>query len=244
MSKPNSRYAAFASATLSSHERMALIRLCPLFAKLPELDIQHLANHSSVIEFAKDQTLIQRGQRAEHVLLVIRGVVRFSLSAPNGQEFILGIAGRSMLFGEWILAQEKQQPFDLIAHEPVTALRIPRDLLLSVKDELSLARAVNQLLTERFLCTLQSLEDIALFGLRQRLARLLARMHSSSQIYPCARTHRYSQSILALMSGGTRPRVNEHLQYFRQLGAIDIHCGSVLVREADLLAKIGNEGSN
>lgn len=242
MSKPNLRPATLAVATLSCQERSGYLRLCPLFSNLPEWDIAHLANHSSVVDFEQGQTLVYRGQRTEYLLLVMRGVVHISLSAPSGQEFILGMAGRSMLLGEWVLAKEKHQPFNLIAHEPVTALRIPRDLLLGVKDELSLTRAANQLLTERFFCTLQSLEDIALFSLRQRLARLLARMHKSSQTYSCARTHRYSQSILALMSGGTRPRVNEHLQYFRQLGAIDIHCGSVLVREAELLAKLGDDG--
>lgn len=37
------------------------------------------------------------------------------------------------------------------------------------------------------------------------------------------------------MAGATRPRVNEHLQYFRQIGAIEIQAGLVLVRQLALL---------
>lgn len=214
-------------------DRERALRACPVFSHLCDKDLIALASHTQAAHYGQGQLLMRRGVVSAHVLVITRGVAQVSVSAANGQEFIIGMVGRNTLLGDcW--RELEPQSVDVTAYEPINALLITRHSL-QVLDPLVLTKGFNLLMAERLLGTLETLEDLALFNLRPRLARLLTRMHKNATSNPAGRLTRYNQGILAAMAGATRPRVNEHLQYFRQIGAIEIQAGLVLIRQVALL---------
>ncbi|WP_226504861.1 Crp/Fnr family transcriptional regulator [Pseudomonas sp. MWU16-30317] len=216
-----------------SSARGHALRACPVFAQLCDEEITLLASHTNTVHYNSGQFLMRRGEPSTHVLLITNGVAQMSVSALNGQEFIIGMVGRNTLLGD-CLRELEPQPMDVMAHEPLSALRIARHIL-QILDPLVLSTGFNLLLNERLQGTLETLQDLALFNLRPRLARLLTRMHNNEEKNPAGRLTRYNQGTLASMVGASRPRVNEHLQYFRQIGAIEIQAGLVLIRQVGLL---------
>nr|WP_019366197.1 Crp/Fnr family transcriptional regulator [Pseudomonas luteola] len=222
-----------AGKVADGHERLEAIRACTIFANLDEQDLSRLASLTAEVRFKSGQLIAQRGRSSCCAWLITSGIVQLSIGSPDGHYIIIGMAGRTTLIYNSFFA-EMNQMYDVIAHEPVTALRIPQDAFMDI-NTFNFLKGINEELIEQLNNALQLVEDLTLFKLRPRLARLLSRMHKCSSNNPARRPSRYSQTILAAMTGATRPRVNEQLQYLRRIGAINIESGLVLIRDIDLL---------
>lgn len=218
--------------------------LNPAFQYLSDSELAFVCSRLSVLHLNTGNRLFQKSKPAHACYVVVSGVIRLSMNSNDGHEFIVDMAGKGVLLGESIAFGWVEHTVDAHAQEDTVVLSIPSMALKTARNNPQFVQSIYLQLHARMSETVQSLEDIALYSLRRRLARLLMRMHSKSEVAASARLNRYNQHVLALMAGATRPRVNEHLQYFRQIGAIEIEYGTVRITRPQTLAHIATSADN
>jgi CRP-like cAMP-binding protein len=225
-------------------DRVNALAHSPLFRGLTSAALLAIARNATaqVLTIGGSLTLTKPGPAS--LFLIVSGSVHLSLVSAGGHEFVVTVAGRGEILGELIepgaSPSNGVRPYLMpIAQEATLVLRIPWRALRKTIASADLAIRCNILLAERMACMLEVIEDLALHPLDARLARLLARLQARSLSHAVMRLHRFDQGTLALMTNATRPKVNQHLQRFRRLGAIELHRGAVRVRDASVLTQIG-----
>ena len=96
-----------------------------LFAALSERDIAWLARAGTIRHFAPGETLIRRGDAQDALLVLLDGAVRVETSA--GGPIALRRPGECL--GEVSLVDTRPASTDVVAAEPVRALRLGGDVL-------------------------------------------------------------------------------------------------------------------
>lgn len=182
--------------------------------------------------------LFTHGDSCSVLYIVIHGSVRLYLSAANGRELTVTLAGRGSALGVIPMCDFGAAKHHAVAHETCLVLCIPHDVIHRTVDPARLQRCLLEYSVRQIRHMWMSLEDLSLYSMEVRVARLLYRLHQQAPGNPALRTHRLDQTTIATMVNGTRPRVNAQLQKLRHLGAISIDGGRIVVRQADLLAQV------
>jgi CRP/FNR family cyclic AMP-dependent transcriptional regulator len=228
--------------TTLDERKKELVR-APLFEGLGDSALLDIARGASGQVLQIGGSIVLRPQRSAPLFLLVHGSMRVSLVSAGGREIVLTIAGPGEVLGELAEAREggpdaPQPTMIAIAQESTRLLRIPSNVLRRSRTHAELTRRCNALLAERSRELLELVEDLALHPLDARLARVLARLQSRSSSHAVMRLHRLNQSTLAMMANATRPKVNQHLQRLRRLGVIELHEGTVRVRDRAALIRI------
>jgi hypothetical protein len=100
-------------------ERLALLRLDPLFAPLPLTALDLLAERMTPVSYAVGDVLMRKGDRGEEYVLLASGEVEVS---DEGR--ILGTAGRGEGVGEIALLYDVPRTATVVARTAVDAFRI------------------------------------------------------------------------------------------------------------------------
>jgi CRP-like cAMP-binding protein len=225
-------------------ERTGALAQASLFKGLPNSALREIARSTQIQTLASGGSLPLPPARLAWLFLIVSGSVNLSLLSASGRQFVVTIAGRGEILGELSnsnpVGSERTSPTLIaVAQEPTCILRIPWHTLRQSIASTELAQRCNALLAERAAWMLAVIQDLALYPLDARLARLLARMQERSSAHAAARLNRLDQGTLALMANGTRPKVNQHLQRLQQLGAIRLDHGAVRVCNSALLEQLG-----
>lgn len=142
------------------------LRAAPLFAELPQPDLERLCQISEPVRLDAGETLIREGEPGDSLFVVVSGeldVVRGS----GADEVALARVGPGSVQGEMALLEERPRNATARAITAVEALRIPGPAmleLLATRPEASLA------IVRTTLARLRSTE--ALLAQRERLASL------------------------------------------------------------------------
>lgn len=170
--------------------------------------------------------------------------MRVSLLSPGGREFVVEVVGRGEALNGLGADLSLDGPALLAtAREQTRLLRIPPEALHRSDAGTEILRRWNFALVEQLCRSLQLIEDLALYPLEARLARLLARLDGRSRGQAAPPLHRFTQGDLAQMANATRPKVNRHLHDFHRIGAIELERGSVRMRDPALLAQFAGRES-
>ena len=129
------------------------------------------------LSYVRGQRLFSEGDRAAVVLLVTSGRVKLYKVSSDGKEVILGFLGAHDLLGEETLFREGTRPFSAEALEPTTACGCSKDDLEALATQHpSIAAKLTRTLGEKLTQMADQLADIAMYDVRDRLIRLLARL--------------------------------------------------------------------
>jgi CRP-like cAMP-binding protein len=128
--------------------RLADLPLFPLFAALPPAVLARIVSGSTLISLAHSAYVVRQHDDGDALFGIVEGSV--SLSVP-GQAFELTLA-EGDVFGESCLLEEAKSQLDVLVMGQLTALRIPRRVLLQgIEEHPPLAGLVLALLTRRLL---------------------------------------------------------------------------------------------
>lgn len=217
-------------------QKVSALASCRLFSMLDDRLLAQLANAGRETNVASGCTLLRKGEATHELHVIINGAVRLYLSSATGKEFCIAVVGRGMTIDVVGLLGSGGALMHSVATEPTTLLSLPMGVLGRIMGEQQRRESVLQYLIDQHMQLLGVLEDITLYSLDVRVARVLHRLHLLSANNPAARLHRLDQTTISSMANGTRSKVNAHLQSLRRMGAIDIHDGSIVMRRMDLLA--------
>lgn len=127
---------------------LADLPLFPLFAALPPTVLARLVAGSELIKLCHGKYVLRKDDDGDALYGIVEGSV--SLTVP-GQAFELTLA-EGDVFGETCLLEEAKSQLDVLVMGELTALRIPRQVLLQgIEDHPPLAGLVLSLLTRRLL---------------------------------------------------------------------------------------------
>jgi CRP-like cAMP-binding protein len=210
------------------------LRGSALFRRLAAPALAGIAARLVRRRFRKGEVIFHEGDPGESLHLITAGLVKISRISPDGDEAIVTTLGPGESFGELVLLDGAPRSATAAALEPTETLTLSRDVFVELVDEDPSFRwalfagiaAHQRRLTDQ-------LAEAHFLDLAGRLARQLARLAADgtpgSDGIHLGRL--YTQSELASMIGGTRPRVNRLVGEFVELGLIRVDPDDIVVTD-------------
>lgn len=222
--------------------RLAFLGRSWLFQAATSRDRELLAPRCTVARFRRGARIVGRGVPGQFLYVIGQGRVKGTLPSPMADgEFVIALLWPGDTFGEASVLDEAAAFGNAMAMTDVQLLAVPRAVLLEL-----LGRRPELML--RLLGTMADKLRMALdlnLGLRfldipVRLYRrllYLARFDSWHESDGLVIRHGLSQLELADSIGASREALNKVIGEWKREGLVDWKRGSVLVRDADGLAR-------
>ena len=228
----------------------AVVRQSPLFASLPEVLIQEIAQHFHLIKWDKG-SYINPNNLMTQFYFVQTGQLEVKRNNPDtGREVTLDVLYPGDSFDITTLLDGK--PHDVIL-EPISSsiqlVSVPIDMM---RKWIWTYPEVNQQFLPYLAHKIREQEDLAssfvLHDITTRLSRLILKHIQKIQRYTgekeeAHKTHLingFSDEMLARMVGSVRQVVNKQLQYWRSQGIINKKRNQLIINDLDAIYKEAN----
>lgn len=226
----------------------AIARATP-FSAWPRQALMRLARSANVSNHRAEAVLVRGGARCDTLTLVVEGTVQASVSSPGGRQVTFKVDATARAYGLLPLLDGGEMPSDLIAVEPVTAIRIPH---AAIGAELALAPTLWQSVaidaaerarqyTEQMK---QFLFDASLVRAASLLLGLAAHELGRTDAGPAVVVVRLPQARLAEMLGISRQWTTALVRELSAAGLVDWHYGRVTVLDPQGLHALAAKGIN
>src|SRR6201997_2023516 len=218
--------------------RVALMGSMLFDAMKPE-ELDEILKFALERRVRRGQTIFQRGDDGSSLMAVLRGRVRISSISGDGKEVTLNVINPGEIFGEIALLDGEPRSADATAIEDTLLLVVERRHFLPfLRQNEGLFLRLLAVLCNRLRRTSITLEEIALFDLPVRLARVLLKLADDYGRPNAAGTRidlKLSQRDLSNLVAASRESVNKQLRAWREAGTVGLEEGFiVLVRPASL----------
>ena len=166
---------------LELHRSLAAV---PLFAGLPEDQLELLARRSRVQSYAAGELIVSEAERVRAFYLILAGQVKLYKSAPDGREQTLYVFGPGEPFCLCSVFCEDAFPANAAALAPSRILTLPADELERLSQEApAILFNFLSVLSRRLKESLQLVESLALKEIPQRLAAFF--LHAAESCQDC-----------------------------------------------------------
>lgn len=203
---------------------------------LPAELIGRLIAEARRVQIPAGATTHREGEIEPHFELVIRGLVRGHVSAPDGRTMTVRYCRRGALIGAATLyAVGVERPFGIQALSDSELLRLRPAIVRGLADQdLRVARALLDETSERVLAFVAELSGNAFATVRQRLARHLLDLASQRQRGP-ELIAPLTQQELADAIGTVREVVVRVLRELREEGVVVTGRHGITIRDPERL---------
>ena len=206
----------------------------PLFAAMQPQELDEILKFASERRVRRGQMIFQRGDNGSSLMAVLRGRVRISSISGDGKEVTLNVINPGEIFGEIALLDGEPRSADATAIEDTTLLVVERrNFLPFCRQNEDLFPRLLAVLCRRLRRTSMALEEIALFDLPVRLARVLLKLAEDYGRPNSAGTRidlKLSQRDLSNLVASSRESVNKQLRLWREQGLVDLEDAFVVLR--------------
>ena len=176
---------------------------------------------------AAGSLVCRRGERVEHWIGVIDGLVKMANVSADGKPTSFTGIGTGGWFGEGSLLKDEPRRYDIVALRDSAIAYMPRTTFMALLDNsVAFNRFLLTQLNERLGQFIAMVEHDRLLGPEARLARSIAGLFHPT-LYPNAGTSLpVSQDELGQLVGLSRQRVNQALKVLELAGLLRIeYCG-------------------
>ena len=228
-----------------SMKREALLT-SPFFRPMHSLELDEIIGFATERRYPRGTTVMAKGDPGSSMMAVLAGRLRVSSVSADGREITLNVIGPGELVGEFGLLDGKPRSNDVIAAEDTTVMVVERQQFMPflLRHE-NLVERLLVVLCDKLRRTSLALEEIALFDLPVRLARLLVKL-AADYGRPLPREYgggeridlKLSQRDLSTQVASTRETVNKQLRIWRENGTIDQRDGYLVVLRPEALTAL------
>jgi CRP/FNR family transcriptional regulator, cyclic AMP receptor protein len=198
-------------------------------SRLPGPVIDRLLTRGRLVRIPAGSVTHREGETAEHLELVVDGLIRAFLTAPDGRSLTMRYARRGALIGVVSMyATGFRMPVGMQAVVDAVVLRLSPEVVRRVAGaDRAVADALMRELADRALSYIHEIHDGAFTSVRQRVARHLLDLASQE-----SRVNRGPSTVLAVEAsqrelaesvGSVREVVVRVLRDFREMGVISTH---------------------
>lgn len=186
---------------------------------LPEMD--RVIAESSQREVPAGGHVAHAGQVVEHWIGLIDGLLKMSVTAPNGKVSTLTGVSAGGWFGEGSLIKREARRYDVIALRPSRIALVPYATFERLRaTHLGFNHCLHNLMNARLSLFIGLLEYDRLLGSDAKVARCLATLFNPD-LYPSPRPYvDLSQHEIGLLCGLSRQRVNAALRTLHDAGLV------------------------
>jgi CRP-like cAMP-binding protein len=180
-------------------------------------------------------------------MAVLAGRCRAGNVSSEGKEVTLNVMGPGEIIGEIALLDGKPRSADVVAIEDTTVMVVERrNFLPFVMRSETMVERLLIVLCDRLRRTSIALEEIALFDLPARLARLLLKLagvygRKLPEDQGIRIDIKMSQRDLSTLVASSRESVNKQLRIWREAGIIDLVENHLIIRNSRALRALFEE---
>ena len=200
-----------------------------------------LAGELQPIDFARRYTLFSQGETSDRLYIVISGKVKISYNAPDGREHLRGIVGPPGMVGELSMFDPSPRTASAITLTSVRAVSLDRDTLRAQMSERpELTEQLLRLLTRKLRRTTAKVTDQIFNDVPGRVASellQLAQQFGTIEDGVVRLAHNLTQQEIAQLAGSSRETTNRALTAFAERGWIRPEVYSMLILDAENLAR-------
>jgi CRP-like cAMP-binding protein len=212
-----------------------------LLGALQAKELEEVLVFATERSFPQGATIFHKGDAGSSLMAVLRGRVRISSFAANGQEVMFTIIDRGGVFGELALMDGRERSASAVAMEDCTLLIIDRrEFLPFLKGNPEVAVRLIEVLCGHVRRISDTVEGLAVLGLPGRLARLLLRL-SESHGRPSQNGVRIdlklSQADIGALVAASRESVNRLLRLWHEQGLLATADGRVTILDSTGLSE-------
>ncbi len=215
------------------------------FQAMQPHELDEIIGFSTERRVARGATVFAKGDPGSSLAAVLAGRLRVGNVSVDGREVTLNVAGPGEIVGEMALIDGKARSADVIAVVDCTLLVVERrnfmPFLLRHGDMVERLLGV---LCDRLRKTSLALEEIALFDLPVRLARLLLKLAedygkpAEGEVGSVRIDMKLSQRDLSNLVASSRESVNKQLAVWRREGVVDLDAGYMILRRPRALQSL------
>jgi len=223
--------------------RRAALRASPLFQAMQPEELDTTLEFATERRFRRGQVVFQKGDTGSSLMAVLSGRVRISAVNTDGKEITLNVISPGQVFGEIALLDGQPRSADATAIEDTVLLAIERRQFMPfLESNQNLTIRMLVVLCERLRNTSLALEQIALFDLEARLARLILKLAGDYGKPATGGTRielKLSQRDISNLVAASRESVNKQLAAWRDDGVLTFDNGYIILhRTEDLQALV------
>lgn len=208
----------------------------PLLMVLPVEKRQELINHFHTRTMLPGEILFLEGESSHNLFFVLSGWLKAEKISSEGRQQVLRFIGPGEMINELAVFSNSENEISVIAMEKSTLFSLTQeaieDLLIKYPE---LARQTIRNLSVRIQHLLKQVENLSLYTVEVRLARLLLD-ESHNNIF---QRHAWkTQTEIASQLGTVLDVVNRHLTNLEQLGIIVVNRDQIIISNPEELNKI------
>jgi CRP/FNR family transcriptional regulator, dissimilatory nitrate respiration regulator len=229
-----------------SVDRTELLKQNPLFSGLDEVGLRQVRGITSLRSFNKGDGLFFQGERADGFYLVLAGRIKIFRLSPQGQEYVMRIAGPGETIAEAAVFSGKTYPASAEALEDSRLYYLKKEDFLSLiqgRPQMALNMMTGLSLLLRQLA--QQVEDLSLKEVSARLARFLIGEAQKISPFPADGLKIFlemKKNLLASRLGTIGETLSRTLTKMKQKEIIDIDKDLIVIRNFQALRAV-SEGS-
>jgi len=214
----------------------------PFFQHLKPAELYELIEQSHELRAPRATVIFSKGDAGSSMMAVLAGHIRVGSVSREGREVTLNIMGPGEIFGEIALLDGRPRSLDAVAAEDSTLMVIERARFLPflLRHE-GLVERLLVVLCDRLRKTSIALEEIALFDVEARLARLLVKLaeeYGRPHEGGIRITLKLSQTDLATQIAASREGVNRQMRSWKVKGVVGTQAGHLVLHDVAALREL------
>ncbi|WP_210687276.1 Crp/Fnr family transcriptional regulator [Mycolicibacterium sp. GESEQ-9] len=193
------------------------------------------------VTFRRTEVVFSEGEPGDTLYIITAGKVKIGRKSVDGRDSLITLMGPSDMFGELAIFDPGPRTSTVTALTEVKAVMMSRSVLRSwIADRPEIAEQLLRVLARRLRRTNDNLSDLIFTDVPGRVAKqllYLAQRFGSRDGTALRVDHELTQEEIAQLVGSSRETVNKALSDFAQRGWIRVQGRSILIDNAERLAK-------
>ncbi len=220
---------------VTDEARAAFIAQHPYFRELEAELKAPLVDALTLRRYAPGETLFWEDEPSAGLFTLIRGQVKLYRLSPQGRQVVIRLVHPVQTFNEVSVFDQGPNPVNVTAVTESDVWHLPTETFQwALTRSPILMQAVIRTLCRRTRHLVQMVEELSLYRVTCRLARLIARL-SPEELHG---RHRLTQDEMAARLGTVREVITRALQELQHTGAVRVQRGRIFVTDPELLREI------
>ena len=193
------------------------------------------------VTFRRTEVVFAEGEPGDTLYIITAGKVKIGRKSVDGRDSLITLMGPSDMFGELAIFDPGPRTSTVTALTELKTVVMSRSVLRSwIADRPEIAEQLLRVLARRLRRTNDNLSDLIFTDVPGRVAKqllYLAQRFGSRDGSALRVDHELTQEEIAQLVGSSRETVNKALSDFAQRGWIRVQGRSILIDNAERLAK-------
>jgi len=196
--------------------------------------LNYLAEHTRLIAYDADETIIHEGRACHGLAIIESGRVKIFKDSSSGREMIFNVMEKGESFNEVPVFDKSENPVNVSAVLSTRIWLIEADALRKVvADHPHACQKIIINLAQNLRMMVGKVAELSFYNVTARLARLLRDL-PESQLRGSG-TSRLTQDDMAARIGTVREVVARSMKEMEKVGAIDIERGKITILNQEKL---------